>query len=92
MFLMSTSCYLFSQLMSEHYKMCSTRCVVVASLLLLGGGGECGPANPGGPGGIIANNIDLAVHHRDQQWTTSVFFYEHHCRPPVEEVNERPQE
>ena len=50
MFLMSAPCYLSSQLMSEHYKMCSTRFVVVAFLLLLGGGGECGPVNPGGPG------------------------------------------
>ena len=40
---------LLSQLMCEHYKMWTTHCVV-ASLLLFSGGGECGPANPGGPG------------------------------------------
>ena len=42
-------------------------------------------------GRIIANNIDLAVHHRDQQWTMSGFLTITTVGPPVEEVYGRPQ-
>ena len=50
---------------------------------------------PGGddvPGGIITNNIDLAVQHRHQQSTMSGFVMITSVEPRVEEGNERTRE